>query len=244
MAATVESFEHATRGAKSTAGLEFLKRSPAKLLIGGKWVAAKSGKTFESINPANEEVLALVAEGDKADVDEAVKAARKAFEEGSWPAQTPHQRTRCLLKLAELVDKCADELAEFESLDNGKPVSQARVRRLLACAALLLTVGGGGAGCGPSQAALNQEIQQANDAQVKAARAEAAASAAQVEADKATAAADEARKNVDPRDRGNQSRCQPYRSDESRAGIQRRQLVLDTVMRKVFHWSPQTPREA
>lgn len=126
MAATVESFERATRGAKSAAGLEFLKRSPTKLLIGGKWVAAKSGKTFESINPANEEVLALVAEGDKADVDDAVKAARKAFEEGSWPAMTPHQRTRCLLKLAELVDKYADELAELESLDNGKPVSQAR----------------------------------------------------------------------------------------------------------------------
>jgi len=126
MAATVESFERATRGAKSAAGLEFLKRSPTKLLIGGKWVAAKSGKTFESINPANEEVLALVAEGDKADVDDAVKAARKAFEEGSWPALTPHQRTRCLLKLAELVDKYADELAELESLDNGKPVSQAR----------------------------------------------------------------------------------------------------------------------
>ena len=81
MAATVESFERATRGAKSAAGLEFLKRSPNKLLIGGKWVAAKSGKTFESINPANEEVLALVAEGDKADVDDAVKAARKAFED-------------------------------------------------------------------------------------------------------------------------------------------------------------------
>ena len=125
-AATVESFERLTRGAKSATGLEFLKPSPTKLLVGGKWVAAKSGKTFETINPANEEVLALVAEGDKADVDEAVKAARKAFEEGSWSAMTPHQRTRCLLKLAELVDKHADELAELESLDNGKPVSQAR----------------------------------------------------------------------------------------------------------------------
>ncbi len=97
-----------------------------KLLIGGEWVAAKSGKTFETINPANEEVLALVAEGDKADVDEAVKAARRAYEEGRWPILTPHQRGRFLLRLAELIDQHADELAELESLDNGKPVSQAR----------------------------------------------------------------------------------------------------------------------
>ena len=62
----------------------FLQGSSRKLLIGGKWVPAKSGKVFETINPANEEVLALVAEGDKADVDEAVKAARRAFENGLW----------------------------------------------------------------------------------------------------------------------------------------------------------------
>src|SRR5215467_1960387 len=120
------SLESAARGAKSSAALNFLKNSPKKLLIAGKWVPSKSGKTFETINPANEEVLALVAEGDKADVDEAVKAARKAFDEGKWPSMGPHQRSRCLLKLADLVDKYADELAELESLDNGKPVSQAR----------------------------------------------------------------------------------------------------------------------
>ena len=83
MAASI-SIESAARGAKNHATLEFLQ-SPKKLLINGKWVASKSGKTFETINPANEEVLALVAEGDKADVDEAVKAARKTFEEGKWP---------------------------------------------------------------------------------------------------------------------------------------------------------------
>ena len=70
--------------ARNSAATSFLKGSPKKLLINGKWVAPKSGKTFETINPATEEVLALVAEGDKADVDEAVKAARKAFEEGKW----------------------------------------------------------------------------------------------------------------------------------------------------------------
>src|ERR1700692_3520401 len=125
MAAAVPSIEKAAPGIISNALLALL-RKPKQLLIGGKWVPARSGKTFETINPANEEVLALVAEGDKADVDEAVKAARKAFEEGKWRRISPHQRTRYLLNIAELIDKYADELAELESLDNGKPVSQAR----------------------------------------------------------------------------------------------------------------------
>ncbi len=120
------SVESAARGAKSSAALEFLKSSPKKLLINGKWVASKSGKTFETLNPANEEVLALVAEGDKADVDEAVKAARKAFEEGKWPTLSPHARTRFLLKIADLIEKHADELAELETLDNGKPIFEAK----------------------------------------------------------------------------------------------------------------------
>jgi acyl-CoA reductase-like NAD-dependent aldehyde dehydrogenase len=125
MAAT-PSVEIAARGAKQSAVFEFLKSGPKKLLIGGKWVASKSGKTFETVNPANEEVLALVAEGDKADVDEAVKAARKAFEEGKWAKLGPHQRARTLFKIADAIDAHADELAELESLDNGKPLSQAR----------------------------------------------------------------------------------------------------------------------
>src|SRR5271154_3615524 len=124
MATATPSVERA-KSASADAAHDFLKK-PKQLLIGGKWVPSKSGKTFETINPANEEVLALVAEGDKADVDEAVKAARNAFEEGKWRSITPHQRTRYLLKLADLIDKYADELAELESLDNGKPVSQAR----------------------------------------------------------------------------------------------------------------------
>jgi hypothetical protein len=68
--------EEATQGIKVSGVSEFLKHSPTKLLIGGKWMPAKSGKTFETINRANEEVPALVAQEDKADVDEAVKAAR------------------------------------------------------------------------------------------------------------------------------------------------------------------------
>src|SRR5579875_760169 len=91
MAAAAPSIEKAVRGVTSAPVLDFLKR-PKNLLIGGKWVPAKSGKTFETINPANEEVLALVAEGDKADVDAAVDCARKAFEQGKWPSFKPHQR--------------------------------------------------------------------------------------------------------------------------------------------------------
>jgi acyl-CoA reductase-like NAD-dependent aldehyde dehydrogenase len=120
------SVESASKGATSSAALAFLKSSPKKLLIGGKWVAAKSGKTFETLNPSNEEVLALVAEGDKADVDEAVKHARKAFETGPWASMNPHGRTRILLKIAELIEKNADELAELESLDNGKPIFESK----------------------------------------------------------------------------------------------------------------------
>jgi acyl-CoA reductase-like NAD-dependent aldehyde dehydrogenase len=125
--AAVESMERAVAGIKTRATIDFLKDSPKKLLINGKWIPAKSGKTFESINPANEEVLALIAEGDKADVDEAVKAARKAFEESKWSSITPHQRSRYLYKIADLIEEHADQLAELESLDNGKPLAVAKM---------------------------------------------------------------------------------------------------------------------
>jgi aldehyde dehydrogenase (NAD+) len=124
MAAAVPSIERAAAGIKTNAVLDFL-RKPKQLLINGKWVSAKSGKTFETINPANEEVLALLAEGDKADVDEAVKAARKALD-GKWGSMGPHERARYLLKIAELIDSHADELAELETLDNGKGVTFSR----------------------------------------------------------------------------------------------------------------------
>src|SRR6266851_9837742 len=125
MAAATVSVERAAAGARNRAALDFLKK-PKRLLIGGKWVAAKSGKTFETVNPANEEVLALIAEGDKADVDEAVKAARKASDEGRWPSMGPHERARLMFKIAELIDAHADELAELETLDNGKPLTFSR----------------------------------------------------------------------------------------------------------------------
>src|ERR1700683_4716035 len=92
---------------------------PRKMLIGGKWVDAASGKTFETYNPATGQILARVAEGDREDVDVAVKAARRAFESGPWPEMSPSERGRLLWKLAELIDQHNEELAELETLDNG-----------------------------------------------------------------------------------------------------------------------------
>ena len=98
-----------------------------QLLIDGKWVDAQSGKTFDVVDPATEEVIARVAAGDAPDIDLAVKAARRAFEGKEWRSITPLQRERLLHKLADLIEKNADELALLESLDNGKPVKQARM---------------------------------------------------------------------------------------------------------------------
>lgn len=95
------------------------------LLIGGKWVPAKSGKTFESINPATEQLLINVAEADAADVDEAVVAARAAFE-GPWSLTSPHERGAHLRRLAGLMEAHADELAELETLDNGMTIGTAQ----------------------------------------------------------------------------------------------------------------------
>lgn len=99
---------------------------PKKLLIDGQWVEAASGKTFPVIDPSTNQEVGRVAEGDKADVDKAAKAARRAFESGEWPRLRPVQRERLLMKLADLVEANADELAQLESLDNGKPVMMAR----------------------------------------------------------------------------------------------------------------------
>ncbi|HEY4000351.1 MAG TPA: aldehyde dehydrogenase family protein, partial [Candidatus Xenobia bacterium] len=98
-----------------------------KLLIDGQWVEAASGKTFETYNPATGQVLADVAEADKADVDRAVAAARKAFRSKAWHDMTPSMRGRLLWKLADLLEARTDEFARLESLDNGKPFKIARV---------------------------------------------------------------------------------------------------------------------
>ena len=112
----------------------FLKH-PKKMLIGGAWVEAASGKTFDTFNPATGEVLARVAEGDQADIDLAVKAARKAFEEGPWPDMSPADRSKLIWKLADLIDEHRDELAELETLDNGKPLLFSKIVDVPTCAA-------------------------------------------------------------------------------------------------------------
>ncbi|MFZ3367427.1 MAG: aldehyde dehydrogenase family protein, partial [Candidatus Sulfotelmatobacter sp.] len=105
---------------------EFLSR-PRKLLIGGQWVEAQSGKTFETYNPATGEVLAQVVEGDRAEIDHAVTAARNAFESGPWPDMSPAERGRLLWKLSDLIEQHHEELAELETLDNGKPLFFSRI---------------------------------------------------------------------------------------------------------------------
>ena len=97
-----------------------------KMLIDGEWVESVGGRTFETINPATGEVITRVEEGAKADVDLAVKAARKAFEEGPWKKMTPRERGRLLYKLADLIEQHAGELAALETLDNGKPINDSR----------------------------------------------------------------------------------------------------------------------
>ena len=100
---------------------------PRQMLINGKWVNSASGKTFPTYNPATGEVLAQIAEGDKEDVNRAVAAARAAFETGPWRKLTPSERGRLIWKLGDLIEKHNEELAQLESLDNGKPVTVARV---------------------------------------------------------------------------------------------------------------------
>ncbi len=95
--------------------------SPRQLFINGQWVNAASGKTFETPNPATGETLARVAEGDAEDINRAVRAARAAFDSGPWSRMTPSERGRIVWKIGDLILEHVDELAQLESLDNGKP---------------------------------------------------------------------------------------------------------------------------
>jgi len=107
--------------APETAAAELLAK-PQGLLIDGKRVASASGRMFKSLNPATEEIIATIAEGNEADVDRAVAAARRAFE-GPWRTMRAAERGHILLKWAELLKQHADEIVEIESLDAGKPIS-------------------------------------------------------------------------------------------------------------------------
>src|SRR5438445_13417564 len=95
----------ATATAKKTPTVKRPRVKDKPLFIGGKWLDSVSGKTFPTTNPATGETICQVAEGDKADVDLAVKAARKAFETGPWPEMSASQRGRLLNNLAELIEQ-------------------------------------------------------------------------------------------------------------------------------------------
>ena len=103
----------------------FLERA-GNLWIDGQWRAARLGETFDVYNPATGEIIAHCAAGDKADIDAAVHAARRAFDSGPWSRMTPSERGRLIWKLGDLVEEHGDELAELETLDNGKPLAVAR----------------------------------------------------------------------------------------------------------------------
>ena len=94
--------------------------------IDGKWVPAASGKTFATVNPATEEEIAQIAEGDKEDVDAAAKAARDAFEYGPWSKMDARDRGRLMYQLADRMEAEIDDLARLETLDNGKPLNDSR----------------------------------------------------------------------------------------------------------------------
>jgi len=100
--------------------------SPRQLFIDGQWCDAASGKTFETPNPATGETLARVAEGGTEDIDRAVRAARRAFDEGPWGRMTPSERGRIIWRIGDLILQHADELAQLEALDNGKPFAVAQ----------------------------------------------------------------------------------------------------------------------
>lgn len=109
------------------AALAFIASGPKHLLIDGQWVPAVSGETFDSINPATEEVLVSVARADKADVDLAVAAARRAFDHPSWANISPARREQYLHRIADLIELHADELATLDTLDNGMPIVNSRL---------------------------------------------------------------------------------------------------------------------
>ncbi len=100
---------------------------PRRMWINGDWVASASGQTFPTHNPATGEILCRIQSGHAEDIDRAVKAARRAFESGPWRRFTPSERGRLLWKLADLLEAHTDEFARLEALDNGKPMSVARV---------------------------------------------------------------------------------------------------------------------
>src|SRR5579862_4676267 len=120
---------------------EFIDK-PRKMLINGRWVSAASGKTFPTYNPATGEVLAQVAEGDREDINQAVKAARNAFDNGPWRRMTASERSRLIWKLADLLEQHTEEFGYIESLDNGKPLTIAKAADVPLAVELFRYMGG------------------------------------------------------------------------------------------------------
>lgn len=103
-----------------------VKLDAVKHFIGGQFVDSVEGQTFATLNPATNEPLAHVAAGSSADVDRAVRAARKAFDEGPWPRMATRDRAEMLRRIADLIDRHVEEIAQLETLDTGIPISQVR----------------------------------------------------------------------------------------------------------------------
>src|SRR3954468_4264513 len=104
----------------SEAARKTLAREPA-LFIDGAWVPSTHGKTIAVYDPSTGKRIASVVDASDADVDRAVAAARRAFDDGRWSGLPPYQRERLIAKLADLIEAATPELAELESIDNGKP---------------------------------------------------------------------------------------------------------------------------
>ena len=111
-----------------------------ELFIDGEFVPAAGGATFEDVSPRDGTVIASVGAGGPEDVDRAVRAARRSFEAGEWALADPAQRKRVLLRLAELIDEHAEELAQLESADVGHPICRRAQRRRRQRAQLLCLV--------------------------------------------------------------------------------------------------------
>src|ERR1039458_9137601 len=117
---------HMAVATRPTEKTRFFTSSPRALLINGKFEQAETGKPFDTLNPATDTVLASIAEGDAHDIDRAVRAARRAFENGPWSRMTPSERGQIMHRIGDLIMEHADELAELDCLDNGKALGVAR----------------------------------------------------------------------------------------------------------------------
>lgn len=104
---------------------DFISR-PRQMYVDGQWVESASGRRFDTVDPATEQVITTVPHSGPEDVERAVRAARRAFEDGPWPTMTPAERQRMIWRIAEGITARADQFAELESIDNGKSVAVAK----------------------------------------------------------------------------------------------------------------------